>query len=264
MAEPNTYAGYAYTEYLRLAAELAQHDKQRTYTAMRLEPGFRVLDVGCGPGFDTVPLAQLVGASGAVVGVDHDPAMVAEANRLAAEAGVSGRIQHLIADAAVLPFEAARFDACRSERLFQHVADPAAVLAEMIRVTRPGGWIVVLETDYATLSIESEEVDIERRLARFATGRVRSGYAARRLYGLFKRQHLLDVELEVRPQVFTRYEHVRRGWLDGVEREALAAGSLTEEDLARWRASLERIAAENAFFATLNHNLIAGRKPAGG
>lgn len=264
MAEPRAYAGYADTEYLRLAAELAQHDKQRTYAAMRLQSGFRVLDVGCGPGLDTIPLAHLVGESGEVVGVDYDAAMVAEANCRAAEAGVSGRIQHLVADAAALPFEAARFDACRSERLFQHVADPGAVLAEMLRVTRAGGWIVVLETDYATLSIESEEVDIERRLARFATGRVRSGYAARRLYGLFKRQHLLDVELEVYPQVFTRYEHVRRGWLDGVEREARAAGSLTEAELARWRASLEGSAAEDAFFATLNHNLVAGRKPAGG
>ncbi|HEU5367587.1 MAG TPA: methyltransferase domain-containing protein [Ktedonobacterales bacterium] len=261
MAEHKAYAGYVDSEYLRLAAELAQQDKQRTYAAMRLRPGFHVLDVGCDPGFDTVALARLVGASGQVVGVDHESAMVAEADQRAAEAGVSGRVQHIVADAVALPFEAAQFDACRSERLFQHLADPAAALAEMIRVTRSGGWIVVLETDYATLSIETEEIDLERRLARFTAGRVRIGYAARRLYSLFKRQHLLDVEIEVHPQVFTRYDYVRRGWLDGVEREALAAGSLTEAELARWRASLERLAAENAFFATLNHNLIAGRKP---
>jgi ubiquinone/menaquinone biosynthesis C-methylase UbiE len=261
VAEPKTYAGYVDTEYLRLAAELAQQDKQRTYAAMRLQPGFHVLDVGCGPGFDTVALARLVGEAGRVVGIDHDPAMVAEADQRAAEAGVSGRVQHIVADAAALPLEAAQFDACRSERLFQHLADPAAALAEMIRVTRSGGWIAVLETDYATLSIETEEVDLERRLARFTSGRVRSGYAARKLYSFFKRLLLLDVEIEVHPQMFTRYDHVRRGWLDGVEREALAAGSLTEAELALWRASLERLAAEDAFFATLNHNLIAGRKP---
>jgi SAM-dependent methyltransferase len=187
--------------------------------------------------------------------------MIDEANRRAAKASVDGWVQHVVAEAAALPLEDAQFDACRSERLFQHVANPAAVLADMIRVTRPNGWIVVLETDYATLSIETREVDLERRLARFTTGRVRSGYAARRLYGLFQRQHLLDVEIEVYPQIFTRYDHVRRGWLDGVEREALAAGSITEEELTRWRASLVQIAAENAFFATLNHNLIVGRKP---
>jgi ubiquinone/menaquinone biosynthesis C-methylase UbiE len=255
------YAGYTDIEYLRLAAELAQRDKQRTYAAMRLQPGYHVLDVGCGPGTDTIALAQLVGETGRVTGVDHDPAMVSEADRRAVEAGVADRAQHVVADATALPFEAASFDACRSERLFQHLVDPAAALAEMVRVTRPGGWAAVLETDYATLSIETEEIDLERRLARFTAGRVRSGYAARKLYGFFKGHHLLDVEIEVHPQLFTRYDQVRRGWLDGVEGEALAAGSLTEAELARWRASLERIAAAGAFFATLNHNLIMGRKP---
>lgn len=261
MADPKSYAGYADTEYLRLAAELAQQDKQRTYAAMHAQPGAHVLDVGCGPGFDTLALAHIVGETGRVVGIDHDPAMVEEANRRAAEAGVAGLTLHITADAVSLPFEDAQFDACRSERLFQHLSDPAAALVEMIRVTRPTGWIVVLETDYATLSIETEEIDLERRLARFTSGRVRSGYAARRLYGLFRWQHLLDVEIEVHPQIFTRYDHARRGWLDGVEREALAAGSITKDELTRWRGSLERIAAENAFFATLNHTLIAGRKP---
>ena len=260
MADPH-YAGYVDSEYLRLAAELAQRDKQRTYAAMRVQPGFYVLDVGCGPGFDTVALAQLVGEEGLVTGIDHDPTMIAEAKQRAAEAGVSRLTLHIAADAAALPLDSNHFDACRSERLFQHLADPAVALAEMVRVTRPGGWIVVLETDYPTLSMETEEIELERRLARFTTNRVRSGYAARQLYGLFQKHHLLDIEIGVHPQIFTRYDHVRRGWLDGVEREALAAGSITEEELARWRASLERSAAENGFFATLNHNLIAGRKP---
>ena len=109
MADPKSYAGYADTEYLRLAAELAQQDKQRTYAAMHAQPGAHVLDVGCGPGFDTLALAHIVGETGRVVGIDHDPAMVEEANRRAAEAGVAGLTLHITADAASLPFEECPF-----------------------------------------------------------------------------------------------------------------------------------------------------------
>jgi hypothetical protein len=55
---------------------------------------------------------------------------------------------------------------------------------------------------------------------------------------------------------------VRLGWLDAVEPLALKAGVVTEAQLARWHASLERAEAAGAFFASLNHVLVAGSKPA--
>ncbi len=260
MADPKNYAGNVDPAYLALAAEHAREDKRLSYAAMRLQPGQQALDVGCGPATDTLTLAGLVGESGAVVGVDYDPEMVAEANRRAEQAGVASRVQHLVADAASLPFEAARFDASRCERLFQHLPDPAAALAEMIRVTRPGGWVVVLETDYATLSIDSDEREIERRLALATAERVRSGYAARQLYRRFKQQHLADVSVEVRPQQFSSYAVARIGWLDTVEPLALARHLVTQEELDRWHQELERSEQAGLFFASLNHLLVAGRK----
>ncbi len=260
MTDPKSYTGYVDIAYLELAAECARQDKQLSYAAMRLQSGYRVLDVGCGPGTDTLRLARLVGGTGRVIGVDYDPEMLAEANRRAAAAGLEDRVQHLLADAADLPFEENSFNAARSERLFQHLANPAAALAEMVRVTRPGGWIVVLETDYSTLSIESEETDLERRLARLAAEQVRSGYAARQLYRLFLQQRLASVSVEIRPQQFTSYALVRAGWLDAVERSALERNHISEEELDRWHRSLERLEQQGAFFASLNHLLVAGRK----
>lgn len=215
---------------------------------MRVAPGQRVLDVGCGPGHDTIPLAELAGPAGAVTGVDADAAMVAEAERRAAEAGVADRVRHLVADAAALPFAPESFDAARAERLFQHLPDPRAALAEIARVVRPGGWLVVLETDYSTLTIDADDADLERRLARFAAGRVRNGYAARALHRWFRQQGLQDVAVEVRPQTFARYELVRLGWLDGTE-------------LDRWHEALAAADRDDAFFASLNHLLVAGCKP---
>jgi ubiquinone/menaquinone biosynthesis C-methylase UbiE len=254
------YTGYVDAHYLELAAQVGRRDKERTWAMMQIAAGQRVLDVGCGPGLDTVAMAALVGPTGSVAGVDHDPAMVAAADARAEAAGIAEWTLHQVAEAARLPFAADSFDACRSERLFQHLPQPEQALAEMIRVTRHGGLVVVMDTDYSTLTIDSRETDIERRLARYTTERLHSGYVARHLYGMFRRAGLLDVSVEVSPQAFLRYPLARLGWLDEVERQALATGIVTEEALARWRADLEGAGQVDAFFASLNHILVVGRK----
>ena len=110
-------------------------------------------------------------------------------------------IVHHLADATRLPLRSGScHDASRSERLFQHLSDPAAALAELLRVTRRGGWVVVLDTDWGTLSLHSPEIEIERRLARVhADHLLHNGYAGRQIYHLFKRQGVADLRVAVYP-----------------------------------------------------------------
>jgi ubiquinone/menaquinone biosynthesis C-methylase UbiE len=255
--------GYVDPSYLQATAVILQRAKQRTSALMQIQAGHAVLDVGCGPGTDTIALAQLTGSSGRVVGVDHDAAMIAEAERRATQANVSAWVRHQEADATQLPFAADTFDAVRSERLFQHLRDPEQALVEMVRVTRTGGWVVVLDTDWGTVSIDTAEVDIERRLARVAAERcLYNGYSGRQLYRLFKRQALADLTLETFAYPLLDYALARQiGGLDAVEREALSAGIVTADELQQWRASLERAAAEGVFFGSGSLVLVAGRKP---
>ncbi len=254
--------GYVDPHYLDVAAERLKQNKQRTYTWMHLQPGYAVLDVGCGPGTDTIVLAGLVGPTGRVVGVYSDAAMIAEADRRAAQAGCSAWCRHQQGDAMTLPLETGAFDACRSERLFQHVHNPAEILAEMARVTRPGGWVVVWDTDWSTLSIDTAEVDIERRLARVRAERhLNNGYAGRQLYGLFKRQQFAEITVEIHPVSFTDYALLRYASLmDAVERDARASGLVTEEELHRWQQNLEEAETTRTFFAHVASVLVAGRK----
>lgn len=255
--------GYVSSDYLRMVAESVKHLKQRTYELMRVQPGQQVLDVGCGPASDTLQLGALVGSAGQVFGVDHDQGMIDEARQRARQAGVAAWVKHQRADFASLPFETGTFDACRSERLFQHLPDPAPTMAEMVRVTKGGGWIAVLDTDWGSASIDTTETDIERRLARVhADQAANNGYSGRRLYRLFRQQGLVDIKVEVHANWSTDYAFVRPATLlTAVERIALANGIVTEDELRRWHADLEQADADGLFFGCANQMLVAGRKP---
>jgi SAM-dependent methyltransferase len=257
--------GYVDTGYLRMAAKVLEGAKQRSYKLMAVKPGQRLLDVGCGPGIDTIALAKLVGENGQVVGVDHDEAMIKEADRKANESGVASRVIHKHAGAYALPFGENEFDSCRSERLFEHLLHPEQALDEMIRVTKNGGWVVVLDTDWGSFSIDTPEVDIERRLARFrADHLLNNGYSGRQLYRLFRLAKLGEISVEGFTTISTDYEVGRYiTMMDKTEKEALAAGVITEDELRRLKASSERARDEGLTFGSGCMILAAGRKIAG-
>lgn len=258
-----SYKNSTDSSYVQASARLIQQAKQRSYTAMHLQYGNRVLDVGCGPATDTIQIAMAVGTRGMVFGVDQDPEQVAEANERVAQLGLSAQIRHQEANPLELPFQNSEFDSTRCERLFQNLVNPERVLSEMVRVTRIGGWVVLMDTDWGTISLDTPETDIERRLVRVHTERcLQNGYAGRQLYRLCKRQGLKEITIEVLPTFIAQLDIARQVLrLDETEREALAAGIVTNDELQRWRASLEQANAEGVFFLNGNMVLVSGIKP---
>ncbi len=105
-------------------------------------PGMRALDVGCGPGALTGGLARLLGAA-RVCAVDPSEPFAA-----ACRARVPGA-DVVVAGAEALPFADAAFDAALSQLVVNFMADPAAGVREMARVTRPGGVVAACVWDYA-------------------------------------------------------------------------------------------------------------------
>jgi trans-aconitate methyltransferase len=87
--------GYVAPALLETLADLLEKAKKRTYSALNLTLNSRVLDVGGGPGTDTIPIAERLGAEGEVVGVDSDPEMIEKAKQRIVSSTINGKIRHV-------------------------------------------------------------------------------------------------------------------------------------------------------------------------
>lgn len=131
---------------------------QREVFARAVSPrvGERVLDIGSGPGFLASILAEAVGPAGSITGVD-----ISEPLNEAARAHCSHQdwVEILHGDAAKLPFASAAADAAIATQVFEYVADLDAAIAEVFRVVRPEGRVVVVDTDWDSIVWHSSDRD---------------------------------------------------------------------------------------------------------
>jgi ubiquinone/menaquinone biosynthesis C-methylase UbiE len=153
VTEHQTKIVQQFTRWAKPFAELPIHAEAdgmaRTLAALELDPEHRVLDVACGPGIVACAIAEHVAH---VTGVDLTPAMLEQARARQAGLGLSN-MDWREGDATRLPFHDGGFDRVATRYSFHHIPGPGAALAEMVRVCRPGGRVVVID---ATPSAETQ------------------------------------------------------------------------------------------------------------
>lgn len=237
--------------------------KQRTYQLMQIQPGDRVLDVGCGPASDTIALADRVGPDGFVIGVDSDKQMIGEAERKAISAGVGDNVRHRVVNSLALPFMADEFDSARSERTFQYLEAPETALGEMIRVTKPGGRIVIADVDWGAGSLDTPHPYVAQTLEGVLAQRILpNGYSGRTLHRLMKAAGLENVNVELHSFTMNSLPMIRYiAQLDAAEHVALEEGYLSAEQIEQWRDDLEEYGRNGLLFASVSVVVAAGRVP---
>lgn len=154
----NEQLGFDEATATRLSAMYETPDVRRrrriALAALDAQPGERVLDVGCGPGFFVSDLLAVVGPTGAVVGVDSSEPMLALAG---SRCGKSPNAEFHEGAATALPFGDAEFDAALSVQVMEYVDDIPLALAEIYRVVKPGGRLMIWDTDWSTVSWHSSD-----------------------------------------------------------------------------------------------------------
>ncbi|HMS03584.1 MAG TPA: class I SAM-dependent methyltransferase [Gemmatimonadaceae bacterium] len=131
-------------------------------------PGQRVLDLGCGPGYATADLAQLVGADGAVYAVDVSRRFLSALERLIAARHLHN-VQTFVQDAATLSLPATGLDGAFARWVLSFTPDPAAVLARVRDALAPGARLAIFDyANYEAITLAPPSAVFDRVIA--ATG----------------------------------------------------------------------------------------------
>jgi demethylmenaquinone methyltransferase / 2-methoxy-6-polyprenyl-1,4-benzoquinol methylase len=142
-----------YAHQLHLADVIREPVIRRAVRDLRLNSGDNVLDAGCGIGSNLRLLAERVGPSGHVTGLDISPGMISRARRNVAGCGLLDSISLVEGDVNSLPFKESEFDCLFSVDCvgYPYSANPVTLLRELKRFVRPGGIIALLGWSYQQL-----------------------------------------------------------------------------------------------------------------
>ena len=162
------------------AAVLSAHSRRgaadsAAYLLPHLRAGMDLLDVGCGPASITADLVERV-APGRVVALDAAANALEAARATLSERGLSELVELRRGDVMDLPFEDGSFDVVHAHQVLQHLPDPVGALAQMRRLTRPGGMVAVRDAVYSAMTWFPEPAGMEQwRSVYMATARANGG-----------------------------------------------------------------------------------------
>ncbi|MCW4030720.1 MAG: methyltransferase domain-containing protein [Candidatus Bathyarchaeota archaeon] len=249
---------YVTAQFLKKRAREEDVVNQESYRMLQLQQGMQVLEVGCGPGTSTDMFSGSVGIGGFVVDVDCDPIMIQQANISSKQ---YSNVVCMVGDAHKLPFEDGKFDRVYAKRLFQ-VLPPASspfLIAELQRVLKPGGFLVLVDTDWTSVGVNFSDLELERRLTSFFRDRMRpNGLAGRQLLELTRQGGFLDGQVKVLSIVIRDFSETP--FSDWLVTEALKAKVATTQEMDRWCSELEEKTAQQAFFFHVGTVIVAAKR----
>jgi arsenite methyltransferase len=234
--------------------------RRRVLEALKPAAGEHVLDIGSGPGLLAYDIAAAIGPNSRLSGIDASGAMVAmSSKRCAGQPWAEFRT----ADAAKLPYPDNGFDAAVSTQVYEYVPDVPAAIRELHRVLRRGARAVIMDTDYGSLVINTED---QTRMARVLAA-WDEHFAHGNLPRTLSRQ-LRDAGFTIRdrtaiPMFNPEFEDntFGKGMLTMMASFVPGKKGVTQSEADAWFAEFAALGKEGKFFFSLNRYLFVADKP---
>jgi SAM-dependent methyltransferase len=231
--------------YLAMASR-ARVEEADAWSAAGIVPGAAVADVGCGPGATLLAMAEVVGPTGSVVGVDADAGAVATAQGLIASSGLQhARAQVGSADDTGLP--AGGFDVAVLRHVLAHNGGrEEAIVRHLAELVRPQGCVYLVDSEmtaFRMLGAPEEVLEMLDRYVDFHRARGNDPHIGLRLGELLRRAGLTVLDHSGTYGVMAMPPGLRPpSW---AARDAMVdAGLATPEDVERWGRALDRLEAQ--------------------
>lgn len=230
--------------------------------AMAVDQAGAVVDFGCGTGVAARRIAARPAFSGHVTGIDRSPFLVRAAARLAAEEDLADRVEFVVGDTQGLDLGDAEFDAVVAHTLISHVEDPAAVLAEIARVTRPGGSIGIFDGDYASLTFGNPDADQGKRDDDALIAAIVTNPRVMRQMPVIAREAGLEL-IAYFPYVLAEVGEADfwRPAIESFRKLMPTGGSMTADEADTWAERLLQASESGLFFGASNYFGYVLRKP---
>ncbi|NEW59224.1 methyltransferase domain-containing protein [Nocardia cyriacigeorgica] len=229
------------------------------HDALALRPGETAVDIGSGTGSEVITFAEAVGPDGTALGVEPDPHLLSAAERNAAQTG--SRAKFHSGDAYGIPFGANTFDAVLCERVFQHLTAPDRAAREIARVVRPGGRVVVVDSDWGTAIVHPGDRRVVREVVDTLISATTNPFSGRRLPGQLTNAGLVIDDIGSHALVQERPAGAG-ALVSRVSAMAVARGSITEAEREQLLADLAAGAASGDIHLSVTMFAVLAHKPA--
>jgi arsenite methyltransferase len=253
-------ANVARMERMYASAPIAEQ-RAKTRAALALRAREHGLEVGCGIGFLACEMAREVAPGGHVIGVDNSPDMIAAARARAEREGLSNSLEFIVGDAARLDFPSAKFDFVVAVQVYLYVAEIERALAEAARVLKPGGRLIVVDTDWDSCVWLTSDRARHRRVLEARLGELAQPHLPLLLPALLRQAGLDLATVEVHPILNRGCESnsFSAGLIEATPKIVTKFG-IDPAEAEAWANDLRSRVAKDDYFFSLNRYLFLARK----